>query len=153
MDRGQSVLIGKIADKWGISMDEAALNIRMRAMIKGKIAESGLEQPQLLEARNVAIANNMFWMLMDREVAEPDGINYQRVYDRWFEWFSSFSGRKYEHKEKPGERNTDDIEDLKCEDSKTRDKLTALSLDDLILDGPCDLITNEDYFTEGGQTV
>lgn len=153
MDRGQSVLIGKIADKWGISIDEAALNIRMRAMIKGKIAESGLEQPHLLEARNVAIANNMFWMLMDREVAEPDGINYQRVYDRWFEWFSSFSGKKDETKEKPGGSDTDDTGSMKWEDSKTQDKLTALSFDELILDGSCDLITNEDYFTEGGQTV
>jgi hypothetical protein len=112
-----------------------------------------LEQPHLLEARNVAIANNMFWMLMDREVAEPDGINYQRVYDRWFEWFSSFSGKKDETKEKPGGSDTDDTGSMKWEDSKTQDKLTALSFDELILDGSCDLITNEDYFTEGGQTV
>jgi hypothetical protein len=42
---------------------------------------------------------------------------------------------------------------MKWEDSKTQDKLTALSFDELILDETCDLNTNEDYFTEGGQTV
>ena len=137
MDRGQSVLIGKIADKWGISMDEAALNIRMRANIKGKIAEFGLEQPHLLEARNVATANNMFWMLMDREISEPDGIDYQRVYDRWFEWFVSFAGRNDVKEGSPG----------------LSEKKAAFSFEEIIPEGPCDLITNEDYFTEGGQAV
>lgn len=93
MDRGQSALIGKIADKWGISMDEASRNIRLRAKIKEKIAEYGKEDNSLLEARNVAVANNMFWLLMDREITEPDGTNYQRVYDRWFEWFENFAGK------------------------------------------------------------
>ncbi|TQD25237.1 type II/IV secretion system ATPase subunit [Methanolobus vulcani] len=150
MDRGQSVLIGKIADKWGISMDEASLNIRMRARIKGKIAEFGLEQPQLLEAKNVARANNMFWMLMDKEVTEPDGINYQRVYDRWFEWFCSFAGRENENEENSDKTNVDDNG---CEDNEPLDKLTELAFDELIPDEPCDMITNEDYLTEGGQTV
>jgi hypothetical protein len=150
MDRGQSVLIGKIADKWGISMDDAAMNIRMRAMIKGKIAEFGLEQPHLLEAKNVATANNMFWVLMDKEITEPDRMNYQRVYDRWYEWFSSFAGRKDDTGERSNESNERDIES----DANTlSEKMAALSFDDIIPDGPCDLITNEDYFTEGGQTV
>ncbi|WP_340820571.1 type II/IV secretion system ATPase subunit [Methanolobus sp. WCC4] len=95
MDRGRSALIGKIADKWGISMDEASRNIRMRAMIKEKIAEYGKEDEHLLEARSVAIANNMFWLLMDREISEPDGTNYQRICDRWLEWFDGFAGRSY----------------------------------------------------------
>ncbi len=94
MDRGQSLLIGKIADKWGISMDDASRNIRLRARIKGIIAEYGKDQPHLLEADSVAVANNMFWLLMDREISEPDGTDYQRVYERWSEWFDSFSGKK-----------------------------------------------------------
>lgn len=93
MDRGRSALIGKIANKWGISMDEASSNIRMRAMIKAKIAEYGKEDEHLLEARNTAIANNMFWLLMDKEITEPDGTSYQRVYDRWLEWFEDFAVR------------------------------------------------------------
>ncbi|MDG6244366.1 MAG: type II/IV secretion system ATPase subunit [Methanolobus sp.] len=94
MDRGQSALIGKIADKWGISMDEASLNIRMRAKIKTRIAEYGKKDHKLLEARNVAIANNMFWLLMDIEISNPGGTDYQRVHDRWMEWFDFFSGKK-----------------------------------------------------------
>ncbi|WP_407355676.1 ATPase, T2SS/T4P/T4SS family [Methanolobus sp. WCC5] len=94
MDRGQSALIGKIADKWGISMDEASLNIRMRAKIKARIAEYGKNDHWLLEARNVAIANNMFWLLMDMEISNPGGTDYQRIYDSWIEWFEVFSGRK-----------------------------------------------------------
>jgi type IV secretory pathway ATPase VirB11/archaellum biosynthesis ATPase len=94
MDRGQSALIGKIADKWGISMDEASLNIRMRAKIKARIAEYGKDDHWLLEARNVAIANNMFWLLMDMEISNPGGTDYQRIYDSWIEWFEVFSGRK-----------------------------------------------------------
>lgn len=93
MDRGQSALIGKIAEKWGISMDEASSNIRMRAMIKERIAEYGRDDERLLEARNVAVANNMFWLLMDREITEPDGTNYQRVCDRWMDWFEGFAGK------------------------------------------------------------
>jgi type IV secretory pathway ATPase VirB11/archaellum biosynthesis ATPase len=150
MDRGQSVLIGKIADKWGISMDEASLNIRMRARIKGKIAEFGLEQPYILEARNVAAANNMFWMLMDKEVTESDGINYQRVYDRWFEWFCSFAGRENENEKNSVKTN---IDGSRSEDNEPLDKLTELAFDELSPDEACDLITNEDYLTEGGQTV
>ncbi|WP_242492638.1 type II/IV secretion system ATPase subunit [Methanolobus psychrotolerans] len=96
MDRGQSVLIGKIADKWGISMDEASRNIRMRAKVKGKIADYGKENHCLLEARNVAIANNMFWLLMDREISESKETNYQIIYDRWLNWFNGFAGKKEE---------------------------------------------------------
>ncbi len=103
MDRGQSALIGKIADKWGISMDEASLNIRMRAQIKSRIAEYGKEDHRLLEARNVAIANNMFWLLMDREITEPDGTDYQRVYERWLDWFNDFAGKTEEHAAITGE--------------------------------------------------
>ena len=94
MDRGQSALIGKIADKWGISMDEASRNIRMRAQIKTKIAEYGKEDQRLLQARNVAVANNMFWLLMDREIAESCGTDYQRIYDRWLDWFNGFASKK-----------------------------------------------------------
>ncbi|MBP1909342.1 type II/IV secretion system ATPase subunit [Methanolobus bombayensis] len=150
MDKGQSVLIGKIADKWGISMDEAALNIRMRAEIKGKIAKFGLRQPHLLEARNVAIANNMFWMLMDKEVTETDGSNYQRVYDRWFEWFSSFAGRINEKAVVSDELSENDSES----GVKTfSEKKAVLSVDDKMPEESYDLITNEDYFMEGGQAV
>jgi hypothetical protein len=75
-------------------MDEASLNIRRRAKIKARIAEYGKDDHWLLEARNVAIANNMFWLLMDMEISNPGGTDYQRIYDSWIEWFEVFSGRK-----------------------------------------------------------
>ncbi len=128
MDRGQSVLIGKIADKWGISMDDASNNIRLRARIKGKIAEYGKQQPYLLEAESVAAANNMFWLLMDRELSEPEGTDYKRVYSRWIEWFDEFAGTTEEKNE---QYNISDMI------SESHEKLT----------GP------GEYFSEGGQTV
>ncbi len=88
MDRGQSVLIARIADKWGISIDEASRNIRMRAKIKEIIAEYGKDNSCLLDAENVAIANNMFWMLMDKEKAKPD---YKSICNKWLEWFKDFA--------------------------------------------------------------
>jgi hypothetical protein len=122
----------------------------MRAKIKGKIAEFGQEQAHLLEARNVATANNMFWMLMDREIAEPDGINYQRVYDRWFEWFCSFAGMKVENAQNLNQTISDGNE---SGDDSSFEKLTAVSFDELVIDDSYNLVTNEDYFTEGGQSV
>ena len=40
LDMGQSELIGRIADRWGASIDEVLLNIKMRAQLKGIIAEA-----------------------------------------------------------------------------------------------------------------
>ena len=65
LDMGQSELIGRIANRWGVSIDEVLLNIKMRAQIKGIIAEAGRTRPELVEADMVGQANNMFWLLMN----------------------------------------------------------------------------------------
>lgn len=91
LDRGQSELIGKVAKKWGISIDAASRNIRMRAKIKGRMAEAGLINPALVEADVVSMSNNMFWLFMDDEKTNPNGPDYQNIYNRWSEWFDDFS--------------------------------------------------------------
>ena len=65
LEQGQSELIGKIALKWGISIDSALKNIELRTRIKERIAAEGDRSPFLLEADAVSEANNMFWLLSD----------------------------------------------------------------------------------------
>ena len=65
LDMGQSELIGRIANRWGVSIDEVLLNIKMRAQIKGIIAEAGRIWSELVETDMVGQANNMFWLLMN----------------------------------------------------------------------------------------
>ncbi|WP_440952488.1 ATPase, T2SS/T4P/T4SS family [Methanococcoides sp. FTZ1] len=91
LDRGQSELIGKIARKWGISIDDASLNIRIRARIKQRIASAGTLEPRFLEADVVSKANNIFWLYMDMEKHGAGGPDYERVYEKWDNWFDNFS--------------------------------------------------------------
>ncbi|WP_406660934.1 type II/IV secretion system ATPase subunit [Methanolobus sp. ZRKC3] len=97
MDRGQSIMIGKIADKWGISIDEALHNIRLRAKIKEKMADYGKTDPIFVEADTTSTANNMFWLLMDKEKLHDGKPNLQRVYNRWSDWFEDFAASHSEH--------------------------------------------------------
>ena len=83
LDRGQSTLIRKIAKKWGISVDDASKNIRIRASMKLKMAEQGRKDPAFLEAEMVSAANNMFWMFMEQEKESNIKPDMQHVYDRW----------------------------------------------------------------------
>ncbi|MEL4305086.1 type II/IV secretion system ATPase subunit [Methanococcoides sp. LMO-2] len=94
LDRGQSELIGKIARKWGIAIDDASLNIRVRARIKQKIASAGTLNPGFLEADVVSKANNAFWLYMDMEKHGTCGPDYERVYEKWNRWFDNFSASR-----------------------------------------------------------
>ncbi|MCL7414985.1 MAG: type II/IV secretion system ATPase subunit [ANME-2 cluster archaeon] len=87
LDMGQSELIGRIASRWGVSIDEVLLNIRMRAQIKGVIAEAGRTRPELVEAGRVGQANNMFWLLMNELQDGDGGVDMVEVYGRWIEWY------------------------------------------------------------------
>ncbi len=91
LDRGQSALIAKIADKWGITIDQALSHIRLRAKIKGLLAEYGKTDPFFVRASTVSACNNMFWLLMDEEVSFNGGANLQKVYSRWLDWFREFA--------------------------------------------------------------
>ena len=91
LDRGQSALIAKIADKWGITIDQALSHIRLRAKIKGLLAEYGKTDPFFVRASTVSACNNMFWLLMDEEVSFNGEANLQKVYSRWLDWFREFA--------------------------------------------------------------
>jgi len=87
LDMGQSELIDRITQRWGVSIDEVLLNIKMRTQIKGIITEAGRIRPELVEADMVGQANNMFWLLMN-ELQDGDGlIDLGEVYGQWCGWY------------------------------------------------------------------
>ncbi|MBN2109877.1 MAG: type II/IV secretion system ATPase subunit [Methanosarcinaceae archaeon] len=92
LDRGQSLMVAKIADKWGISIDQALAHIRLRAKIKGIMAEYGEIDPFFVKASTVSTANNMFWLLIDEE-KHYERTDLQRVYRKWMDWFRDFASR------------------------------------------------------------
>lgn len=93
LDRGQSEMVNKIAHKWGLNVDEASLNIKVRAMIKETIANVGNENPKFVETDMVSRANNMFWFYLENEQDESGRVNLQEVYDKWVEWYGGFVDR------------------------------------------------------------
>lgn len=90
LDRGGSELVSKIARKWGMSVDEASLNIKMRAMIKETIAKVGLEYPVFVESDMVIKANNAFCLYFDRMQDENGKVDFQKVLDMWMVWYHDF---------------------------------------------------------------
>jgi len=101
LEQGQSELIGKIARKWGISIDNALKNIELRTRIKERIAVEGIRRPFLLEAEAVSETNNMFWLLSDTIKAGNRGFEAdlesssradpEELYRKWEIWFENFS--------------------------------------------------------------
>jgi type IV secretory pathway ATPase VirB11/archaellum biosynthesis ATPase len=107
LEQGQSEIIGKIAQKWGISIDRALKSVELRARIKEKIAIEGLKKPFLLEAEVVSQANNMFWLLADSmkhnkksesdRGSDPESGSYEdleTLYRQWEIWFENFAAGK-----------------------------------------------------------
>ncbi|MCZ7362357.1 MAG: hypothetical protein O8C58_03315 [Candidatus Methanoperedens sp.] len=90
LDKGQSELVNKIAQKWGLDVDDASLNIKMRTMIKETMARVGKEYPKFQDVDMVSIANNMFWFYLDKSQDESGKVNYQDVSDKWIEWYRGF---------------------------------------------------------------
>ncbi len=90
LDRGGSVLVNKIAHKWGMNIDEASLNIKVRASIKETMARVGLENPRFVESDMVMKANNAFCFYLDRMQDESGKVDFQEVYNRWTEWYGDF---------------------------------------------------------------
>jgi deoxyribodipyrimidine photolyase-like uncharacterized protein len=89
-------LIRKIARKWGISVDEASKNIRIRANMKLKMADYGKTDAAFVEGERVSASNNMFWMFMEKEKEIAGKPDMQRVYDRWCAWLEQTIARKNE---------------------------------------------------------
>ncbi len=72
---GQSEIIARIARKWGISIEDAIENIKMRARMKEKIVEIGG-----IDAKFVRDANNFYWSSLEKTK------NFYEVEEKWNEW-------------------------------------------------------------------
>ncbi|MBC7128734.1 MAG: type II/IV secretion system ATPase subunit [Thermoplasmatales archaeon] len=75
---GQSEIIGRIARKWGMSMEDAIENIKMRARMKEKIVEIGRT-----DARFIRDANNFYWSLLE------ENKNFYEIEEKWNEWIKN----------------------------------------------------------------
>jgi len=93
LDMGQSQVIENIARKWGISVEKALQNIRLRAEIKKTIVEHSKEKPILLEAPANRDANNAFWMFIEECKANDKKVDYNIVRKKWMNWFKEYVGR------------------------------------------------------------
>jgi len=90
---GQSHVLGSVAKKWGISVEKALQNIRLRAYIKQTMVEHSEEHPQLLEAPAVSDANNAFWMFLEESKLRKKQVDYADVQKKWTTWFKEYLGR------------------------------------------------------------
>lgn len=90
LDRGGSELVNKIAKKWGMSIDEASLNIKIRAMIKETIAKVGIQHPGFVESDMVIKANNIFCLYLDELQDDSGKVDLHEVYNKWMVWYQDF---------------------------------------------------------------
>jgi hypothetical protein len=90
LDRGGSVLVSKIAHKWGMGIDEASLNIKVRAMIKETIAKVGEQYPGFVESDMVMKANNAFCLYLDQMQDDKGKVDFHDLYDKWMTWYLDF---------------------------------------------------------------
>ena len=93
LDMGQSQIIGNIAKKWGISVEKALQNIKLRGLIKKIIVEHAEKNPELLEATANRDANNAFWMFIEECKNYRGSVEYNKVFDRWINWFEEYTGK------------------------------------------------------------
>jgi len=93
LDMGQSQIIGNIAKKWGISVEKALQNIKLRSLIKETIVKHAEKNPELLEATANRDANNAFWMLIEECKQQGDFVDYNKVSDKWMKWFEKYTGK------------------------------------------------------------
>ena len=93
LDMGQSQVLENIAKKWGITVEKALQNIRLRAEIKKTIVEHSKEKPELLEAPANRDANNAFWMFIEQSKIQDEQVDYNKVRRRWKDWFKNYVER------------------------------------------------------------
>ena len=94
LDMGQSQVIESISKKWGISVEKALQNIRLRADIKRKIVKHSKDHPELLEAEANRDASNAFWMFIEESKKQDKEVDYKKVWEKWLEWFENYVGNK-----------------------------------------------------------
>ena len=93
LDMGQSQVIRSIARKWGITVEKALQNIKLRTEIKQMIVDYSNENKELLEAPATRDANNAFWMLIEESKLRNKEVDYQEVRKKWMKWFNNYVGR------------------------------------------------------------
>lgn len=93
LDMGQSQILGNIAKKWGITVEKALQNIRLRAEIKKTIVKHSREKPELLEAPANRDANNAFWIFLEKSKAMDEQVDYEKVRKNWMNWFNKYVER------------------------------------------------------------
>ena len=93
LDMGQSEVMGNIARKWGITVEKALENIKLRSDIKKTIVEYGQQNRSLLEAPANRDANNAFWMFIEESKNKNGIVNYSVVKQKWMKWFKNYAGR------------------------------------------------------------
>lgn len=93
LDMGQSQILGNIAKKWGITVEKALQNIKLRSEIKKTIVEHSKEKPELLEAPANRDANNAFWMFLEQSKMQDEQVDYEKVRKKWINWFKNYVER------------------------------------------------------------
>ena len=86
----RSALLGSIAKKWSMSVDEVIRNINVRADIKQTLVQKAreLNAPHLLGIEAVSTANNIFWNVIQRHYSRFRKIDYSTLYDEWLNIFT-----------------------------------------------------------------
>jgi len=93
LDMGQSQILENIAKKWGITVEKALQNIKLRAEIKKTIVEHSKEKPELLEAPANRDANNALWMFIEQSKIQDEQVDYNKVRRKWKDWFKNYVER------------------------------------------------------------
>lgn len=87
---GQSTVIQQISHRWGISVEQALENIKLRIHIKNQIVHAGVTIDDIfLEAECTRDANNQFWMLIEQQ-KHIQNLDYSKIKQHWDSWFSSY---------------------------------------------------------------
>ena len=93
LDMGQSQILENIAKKWGITVEKALQNIKLRAEIKRTIVEHSKEKLELLEAPANRDANNSLWMFIEESKIQDEQVDYNKVRRKWKDWFKNYVER------------------------------------------------------------
>ncbi len=90
----KSERIGEISRKWGISMEEALSDIKVRARYRLDAVEYAREhdKPQLLQIEWVVRMNNKYWALREKAIRDDD-LDFNKILKQWRAWF--LEGAKY----------------------------------------------------------
>jgi len=93
LDTGQSHVIESIAKKWGITVEKALQNIKLRIDIKKTMVEYAKANKDLLEALATRDSNNAFWMFTEESKIQKDQVDYGDVRRKWMKWFKEYAER------------------------------------------------------------